>query len=403
MLTFTNMPLNDSVQQLIGLIGVVDSEPELVSHFDSPANLIGRLLAKPLVMDRPSPALSVSAMDGYAIRLQEILDKPLKLQGECRIGEEPISLAEGTAARIYTGSPIPEGADSVLRIELAVERQGKLSLAEGIELKLGADIRYQGENAQAGDEILPAGSQLTAAAISAAASVGSLALKRQITVTLLNTGNEILPATSDEIPDWCLRDSNGPALESILIANRWIGSVNRLRIEDDLASLTNHLAKALEHSDAVIMTGGVSKGDHDFVADAVKALGGEVIFHGLTARPGRPTLGAVSKGKPILGLPGNPLAVLTTGHRIVFPVLRKLAGFAEPIQTLPVVELDKPSAKSIDFNWWRPVRLLPNGKASIVRLLGSGDVCGPAGSDGFIEVPPNRMDVGPYDFYRWLT
>ncbi len=402
-LTFTNISPSDAVQRLIGLVGPVDSEPHLVSHFRRPIDLIGRLIAKPLVMDRPSPALSVSAMDGYAVRLQEILDKPLTLQGDCRIGEAPISLAEGTAARIYTGSPVPEGADSVLRIEHAVSHQGQLTLAEGIELKLGADIRYQGENAQAGDQILPAGSQLTAASISAAASVGSLCLNRQISVAILNTGNEVLPATSDAIPDWCLRDSNGPALESILVANRWIGSVNRQQVKDDLASLTNHLAEALEQSDAVIMTGGVSKGDHDYVADAVKSVGGEIVFHGLTARPGRPTLGAVRNGKPILGLPGNPLAVLTTGHRIVLPILKKLAGFAEPIQAMPVVELGEPSTRSIDFNWWRPVQLLPDGKASIVRLLGSGDVCGPAASDGFIEVPPNRTDVGPYDYYRWLS
>ncbi len=404
MLSFTNFLPEEGIQILVERIEPIPREQsrESIKNFQEIAGLLGRVLAEPLVMDRPSPALDVSAMDGFAVRSSEILAGPVKLQSECRIGEAPIRLEEGTAARIYTGSPLPEGADTVLRLEYANHREGVLSLADNQNLKMGADIRRQGENAQAGDEILPSGVQLTAAAISAAASVGSIALRKPIKVTILNTGNEVLPSTAEAIPDWCLRDSNGPALESILLANRWIGKVNRICVEDELKALTDQLADSLNEADAVVLTGGVSKGAHDYVADAIQAVGGEILFHGLMARPGRPTLGAIKEGKPILGLPGNPLAVLTTGHRIVLPILRKLAGFANPRIQTQLVELDQPAKKTIDFCWWRPVRLLPEGKASIVKLLGSGDVCGPAGSDGFIEVPPNRTDVGPYHFYPWV-
>lgn len=368
----------------------------------------GRVLGSPLRLDRDSPACDVSAMDGYAVRIAELNAGPVPLVGECHIGESPATLATGSALRIYTGCPVPQGADTVVRLEHAEVLDEQLQLHVDRQPTQGADIRRQGENSKQGEGVLEQGALLTPAAVSAAASIGatSLVVHRPLTITVLTTGNELVDATDDaleELPAWRLRDSNGPALVAMLSGIPWIAKVVHQRVPDSLELLTEHLAKAVAASDAVVLTGGVSKGAYDFVSDAITGIGGEVVFHGVMARPGRPTLGAVAEGVPVLGLPGNPLAVLTTGRRMLVPTLQHLAGCASSSEPLmPVVTLDAWQGKTIPLSWWRPVRLTGAGTATLVSLRGSGDVCGPAQSDGFVEVRPDSNSVGPHPFYSWV-
>ncbi|QDV75172.1 molybdopterin molybdotransferase MoeA [Botrimarina mediterranea] len=363
----------------------------------------GRVLAREVRLDRDSPACDVSAMDGFAVSAEELTAGVLPIVGECRIGEAPETLPAGSALRIYTGSPVPDGADAVIRLEHVIESEGSITLIKGKSVRAGEDIRRRGENAAAGSVVLSPGIELTAAAIGAVATVGLtvIPVHRRLRVTVITTGNELAQFGEGELKPWRLRDSNGPALAAMLGAAPWIESVRRMHANDSLDSLKMAISLGLGGSEAVVLTGGVSKGAYDFVPDAVRAEGGDVLFHRLRARPGQPTLGAIAGGKPIIGLPGNPLAVLTAGRRVLAPLLKRLAGLATFDPPASHVTLNAWSGKPLPLTWWRPVTLTAPGVARLAALQGSGDVCGPAMSDGFIEVPPERADAGPYSYYSW--
>jgi molybdopterin molybdotransferase len=363
----------------------------------------GRVLACEVRLDRDSPACDVSAMDGFAVRAKELKAGSLPIAGECRIGEPPEVLPSGKALRIYTGSPAPDGADAVIRLEHVVEADASIKLLDGISVHAGEDIRRRGENAVAGSVVLSPGIELTAAAIGAIATVGLtvVPVHRRLRITVITTGNELAQSDEGELKSWRLRDSNGPVLAAMLGAASWVASVKRIHATDSLDSLKTALASALGGSDAVVLTGGVSKGAYDLVPDAVRAAGGKVVFHRIRARPGQPSLGAIVEGKPIVGLPGNPLAVHTAGRWLLTPILKRLAGFAAYAPPMPQVTLETWTGKPQSLTWWRPVTLTAPGVAKLAALQGSGDVCGPAMSDGFVEVTADRNDLGPYSYYPW--
>jgi molybdopterin molybdotransferase len=175
----------------------------------------------------------------------------------------------------------------------------------------------------------------------------------------------------------------------------------RRHADDNLTGLTDLVVQCLAEADAVVLTGGVSKGAYDYVPAAVAAAGGEVVFHRISARPGQPTLGAVVGGRAVIGLPGNPLAVLTAGRRVLLPVLRRLAGFEDIDPPAPKVIVSAWRGSPIPIAYWRPVNLVAPGVAEITSLTGSGDVCGPAMSDGFIEAPPDQSSGGEFPYYPW--
>lgn len=398
-------PINDALRRLIERTGPVETESLPLSALPQ---AFGRVLAAPIALDRDSPACDVSAMDGFAARAAEISAGPLPIAGEARIGVEPTPLAPGSAVRIFTGSPLPPGADAVIRIEKTDADEASVRLRADASVAPGNDIRRQGENAARGDTVLEAGSRLTPAAVTAVASIGppTVSLFRRLRIAVITTGDELeragaTPPEADPLPAWRLRDSNGPSLAAMYARVPWIEAVDRGHAADSMAALTERIAEAIEAADAVVLTGGVSKGLYDLVPAAVERAGGEQLFHRLPVRPGRPTFGAIAGEVPVLGLPGNPLSVLSTARRLLAPVLRRRAGFAEPLEPSPRVELRAWTGKSIDLLWWRPVRLIGAGAAELVALRGSGDTCGPATSDGFVEIEPGGAGEGPLPFYGW--
>jgi len=152
----------------------------------------------------------------------------------------------------------------------------------------------------------------------------------------------------------------------------------------------------------VLLTGGVSAGQYDFVPGVVAALGAKTVFHRLPLRPGGPILGAVGPdGQAILGLPGNPVSVLVTARRLARTVLRHLAGFACASCPVPVVRVTNDDGRTLNLWWYRLVRLTGPGVAELVPAQGSGDVVALARSDGFVEIPPNASGAGPWPYYGW--
>lgn len=371
----------------------------------------GRVLAEPILLDRDSPAADVSAMDGYAVRMNDLAsDEPVPVVGEVQPGESPPAMPAHGVLRIFTGAVLPPGAEAVVKREDAQEQPTAVRWLPAVRaLTAGANIRRQGENGRAGTEALAAGTQLHAASIATAISFGAARalLHHPVRCSVIVTGNELL-GVSDSPQPWQLRDSNGPTVAAMLSEHPWLRLEQQARCGDDRQHLHTQLAEALQHSDAVILTGGVSKGDYDHVPGVITDVGGEIIFHRLPIRPGQPILGAVTAGgQLILGLPGNPVSAACGMLRFGLPLLRKLSG-NQQWQSRPLsVLVQNPGEKTLPLHWMRLARLTrPSGvtgaiAAELVASQGSGDLVALGASDGFIEQPPGAAGAGPWPFYRW--
>lgn len=379
---------------------------------------MGRALAAPVVADRDQPAFDHSAMDGYAVRLRDLRagGVALPVAVEARIGAEPPRLPEGAAARIATGSPIPPGADLVLRREDVEEVAGRISgevasIAIPADLaaraRLGEHLRRRGENAPAGSVVLEAGELLDGAAIGALASVGEVRprVRRRLRAAILTTGDEVVPP--EAVPsDFEIRDGNGPALAALLGARRWIEVLERRRGRDEADLLGRTIAAAISNCDFLLVTGGVSVGHRDPTREAIERTGGEVLFHRLPQRPGRPMLAALaaSRGRavPIFGLPGNPLSALVTTRRVVLPALAAAAGIRIAPSRAVEVAASAP-VEPIPLWWHRLARLDRAGRAELLDVRSSGDLVAGGRSDGFLEVPPHERPTpgARYAFFPW--
>ena len=271
-------------------------------------------------------------------------------------------------------------------------------------MKPGQYIRRQGENVRQGEPVLDAGRVIDAAVMSAVTTFGVARLRvyRRVRVAVLVTGNELRSPESPVSP-WELRDSNGPALWAMLSGLPWLEPLRLRHAKDDPAAIGQALEQCLADCDAVLLTGGVSMGQHDHVPDAIAATGARILFRKLPIRPGHPLLGAVSRdGRPIFGLPGNPVSVMVTARRFAAAALQRLAGITHhhPPAT---VTLSNPDAAQLPLWWFRPVRLVSSGRAELLRSMGSGDLVSAAGSDGFVEIPPHSQGDGPWPFWRWVV
>jgi molybdopterin molybdotransferase len=194
-------------------------------------------------------------------------------------------------------------------------------------VELGTNILQQGEDARAGNELLPIGTWVQPAHLAVAAAVGKTRLRvhAQPRVAVLTTGRELLPATALPLPHQ-IRDSNDTLLAATLNLNGF-PCVSRQRISDDLEAIATGLREALEVADAVLISGGVSVGDYDFVPAAVNRLGCRVVLHKIAMKPGKPLLFATrAPNKVVFGLPGNPLSAMTGLHEFALPALRRMSG-----------------------------------------------------------------------------
>ncbi len=391
-----------AIARLAASLQTLDSEAVPI------AKACGRVLRQAIVADRDSPAADVSAMDGYAIRMADLQSsQPLAVSGESRPGHPPPEPQATAAMRVFTGAIVPAGFDAVIRREDTEEDEHAVRmLAAAKTATAGLNIRRQGENSRRGSEVLPAGTLLNTAGVAAAANFGVTAplVTRRVRVTVIVTGDE-LRSVEQTVEPWQLRDSNGYALAAMFSGQPWIEHVATHSSLDTLDDLTARLQHALAVSDAVVLTGGVSMGDYDHVPAAVKNCGGEVVFHRLPLRPGKPILGAASEdGKLILGLPGNPVSATVCGRRFMLPLLGRLAG--RTLAERPRVELADPPPAQLPLWWMRLVRIDDRGQARLVASQGSGDLVALACSDGFIETPPQEARPetpagGPWPFWSW--
>jgi molybdopterin molybdotransferase len=313
-------------------------------------------------------------------------------------------MVAGRAWRIVTGACVPATADAVVRREDTTEGKAWIELElDPAQIAPGQFIRRQGENIRAGSQLVEAGCAVTPAVVSALASFGCTSPRvfRRVRVGLLTTGDELV-SPEEQPPPWKIRDSNGPVLMSLLGQSPWIEPVPADNACDSLDTLEASLASLLGSCDAVLVTGGVSMGNRDFVPAAVERVGGKTVFHKLRQRPGKPMLGAIGPaGQAVLGLPGNPVSVMVTARRFAYAFLRRLGGFSMAHPPTPMVALRNPDEQRLDLWWHRPVKLTGKGEAELLPSLGSGDIAAAALSDGFVCLPPGEVGRGPWPYWCW--
>ncbi len=295
----------------------------------------GRILAADLVAPMPLPPFANSAVDGYAIRsadLPQEAERRFSVSGRVQAGSRSAEAVQpGEAARIFTGAPMPGGADTVfMQEDVRVEPDGAVLLPAG--LKPGANMRPAGEDVATGAIVLRSGRRLRPQDIAMAAALGQveLTVRRPVRVAIFSTGNEIVAPGAERAASQ-LFDSNRFMLMAML---RRLGcAVSDLNIlPDDREAIAATLRAAARDHDLVLTSGGVSTGEADFVKDAVEGTG-RMVFWRIAIKPGRPVAMGVIDGTPLIGLPGNPVASFVTFAHVARPAILALAG-AEPEATV---------------------------------------------------------------------
>ncbi|MCW2336956.1 molybdopterin molybdotransferase [Sphingobium sp. B2D3A] len=325
--------VDDAQQRLLAL--ATPLAPEAVSL----AEANGRWLAAPLTAVRDQPWTALSAMDGYAIRHAD-LPGPWRLVGESAAGSVPPAQAigAGEAMRIFTGAPLPPGADTVVVQEDIA--------ADGLSIRLTGDgpggagrhVRPRASDFAQGDTLLPASLRIGPAQIGLAALAGheTLTVHRQPRVAILSTGDELNPPGAP-CPPGKLPASNGAMLRAMVCGAGGVVTSEGI-VRDDLNALTAALRDAAT-ADVIVTSGGASVGDHDLVRPALEAAGGSIDFWRIAMQPGKPLIVARIGRQIMLGLPGNPVSAMVTGALFLLPLIRRLAGGTDVLPKSRTVRL----------------------------------------------------------------
>ncbi|NLC50919.1 MAG: molybdopterin molybdotransferase MoeA, partial [Firmicutes bacterium] len=302
---------------------------------------LGRVAAKDVYSPEAAPPFNRSTMDGFAVRASdtfgatESMPAFLSLAGEILMGEAPPRRLEpGEAMAIATGGMLPEGADTVLMVEYA-EKLGADEIAAYKPVVPGENILRRGEDYEKGEKILPSGQRLRPQDLGALAGLGIREIEVNLPpqVAIVSTGDELVTPEKTPAPGQ-IRDINSLTLSSLV--KKTGGVAHRMGIvADRREALREALEQALKKADLVVISGGSSVGVRDVTARVIEELeGGDLFFHGVSMRPGKPLIFGISCGKPVFGLSGNPVSAMIGFQLFVAPAINKMQGLP-PLEEYP--------------------------------------------------------------------
>lgn len=355
---------------------------EMVDLFAS----CGRVLAEDIVADMSLPPANLSAMDGFACKIDDC-DKPLTVIETIAAGAVPVKQIEsGTCSRIMTGAMVPQGADTVVMFEHTEESDGRVHIKQ---LPRNRNIRYKAEDACSGDIVLCKGSLIRPAMIATLATFGikSVPVTKQPSVAILATGSELvepecMPAQGQ------IRNSNSYQLYAQTLRTGALPGYFGI-VKDSQEATIAAIEKASGKADVLLVSGGVSQGDFDYVPDALKACGFDILISSLAIKPGKPTLFAVKGTKVVFGMPGNPVATYVIFELLVKPLLLQMMGheYCPLRMTLPLdIEIKK---KKGDRTEIVPVRITGESRVAKVAYHGSAHINAYTSAHGFIALEPD--------------
>ncbi|MCL2447943.1 MAG: molybdopterin molybdotransferase MoeA [Polyangiaceae bacterium] len=368
----------------------------------------GRVIATDVAAGLPLPLFDHSAMDGYAIASADCTGPApfvLRFGGESRAGDPPAPHVRETARRIFTGAPLPAGADAVVMQE-HVTREGE-SIRFVDPPRPGQHVRRAGEDVAGGAIALRAGTRVRPGTIALAAMIGraEIAVARRPHVTILCTGDELL-APGEPLRPGAIPESNSAALGALA---QQAGAVVRVApiAADDEAVVIRAVRDALDGCDVLVTIGGVSVGDHDVVRPALEAAGVSLDFWKVAIKPGKPIAVGRRDGVHVLGLPGNPASALVTFVVFGMPLLRALQGDAMPSPLLLPARMATARKRSPDRVEYVRATLAAKGGPLVAVAhdnQASGAATSLAESDGLAVVAPGEDALpagGAVDFLRW--
>jgi molybdopterin molybdotransferase len=365
------------------------------------ANAHGRVLRCEIRADRDLPPFDRVTMDGYALRSETLAEggRTFRVIGVQAAGMIPRKLGsqDDACVEIMTGAVRPEGADCVVPYEDTSRDGARITVNEAAAKRTtaGAAIHRRGSDHAALDLIVPAGTRLGGREIAVAAACGceNLSVAARPRIAVVATGDELVEPGMPVAPHQ-VRRSNDYGLRAALITAGY-PAVERFHLRDVREEIEHRLWHILAEFDAVLLTGGVSKGKFDYLPAVLESLRVKPVFHGVAQRPGKPMWFGVSPRRtPVFAFPGNPAAAYTCLHRYVLPALARASGLVEkPLRALPLAE-------AVTFRpplaYFLPVRLEVDDRGATVArpdpINTSGDFAGLVGTDGFVELPADRAE-----------
>jgi molybdopterin molybdotransferase len=373
------MPVEEALERLLAL---AEAAPITETESVSLAEAEGRVLATELVATLDLPPWPNSAMDGYALRLADLQGEPLPVSQRIFAGHAPEPLQPGTCARIFTGAPMPAGADCVeMQENTEVLEGGRVRFLEA--LTLDQNVRPQGQETRKGEQVMVAGTRLGPIELGLAATLGHAQLQvvRRVRVAVLSTGDELvepgLPLGPGQI-----YNSNRRLLVSWL--QRLGCEVRDMGILPDDLERTRECLGGLGDVDLILSTGGVSVGEADYLGAALREAG-ELALWKLAIKPGKPLTFGHYRGVPVIGLPGNPASTLVTFGLLTRPYLLRRQGVAD----VTPLRFDVPAG----FEWTKAgtrreyLRArIDNGQVRIYKNQSSGVLRSAAWAEGLVEV-----------------
>jgi molybdopterin molybdotransferase len=368
---------------------------------------VGRVLADTIRAERDEPPFDRATMDGIAIAHADWASgtRRFRVLGVQAAGAPPLALARpGDCVRIMTGAACPPGADTIVPVE-RLEIQGTEATINAREISARQFIHVRGSDGRRGAALLAPGMRLGPAEIAVLAGAGraEVSVASVPRIAAISTGDELVDP-GEPVEPFQIRSSNDFAIEASLHRSG-LATITRTRLKDDPATMLAAVRALHESHDALILSGGVSMGEFDFVPGVMKSLGAELVFHRIRQKPGRPMWFGVSGAqKPIFALPGNPVSTLVCLTRYVAPALRCSAGLpdARPERVRLTERVEGPA----DFTYFLPVKLSSSDEGVALAeprpTNTSGDFVSLAGTDGFVELPAGTHDAGTVArLFRW--
>ena len=381
------MPLSEALAHLLGsAVVLVDEETVMLDE------AFGRVLSQPVASTINVPAWDNSAMDGYAVRHQDINDlDALPVVQRIPAGTNAQPLVAGTAARIFTGAPVPEGADTVVMQEM-ITRQGEFIRING-DVKQGSNIRRAGEDIRSGDEVIEIGTRLHPQHVGLAASTGidKLVVKRKLKVAIFTTGDE-LTMPGHALDEGKIYNSNRYLFRGLL-EKMGCEVIDLGNVVDQYDATCEALTNAAAKADLILSSGGVSVGEEDYVKKALEDLGSLDLWK-IAVRPGKPLAFGNVNDVPFIGVPGNPVSLFVTFSIFVRPFILRCIGVSD------VTPVEYKVAAG--FDWQRPdkraeymrAKLVTNDEGQAVVNVypsrSSGVLSSVTWADGMVVINPEQ-------------
>lgn len=397
------IPVDTALKRGLAMVSRL-SEVEKLSLSDA----TGRVLAQDIVASVPLPLFDNAAMDGYALRLSDLVGQGpwiLPISGRNCAGDAPGALRPGCALRILTGAPLPAGADTVIAQE-QVTRAGD-TISFGKAPCYGQHIRRRGDDLAGGAPLLAAGRGIgpREAGALAGSGFGEVTATRRLHVAILCSGSELV-APGQPLAPGQIWDANHAMLAAAL-DQPWITRIGIPACADSPDALRDALRQAAAHADIVITTGGVSVGDEDHLARVVTDLGGRIEVMKLAMKPGKPLSIGKLGGALWLGLPGNPVAAFVAWHVIGQVLAGHMAGFAETGPRKTLAALSTPVWHKPGRCEYRPARILGHDVRGVLQVscledTGSHRIAQLVQADGLVMIPAEMEQMSKGDLVEIL-